>query len=449
MHMYRVALCLLTLFASVQPVGADDTGDRWHVLKGRIIRSLAIEAKDPSHILVGHKAKTPGSALVFQSRDEGKSWLTLNGNKSLHPLATDVQAVLAVSKTILLAGTWKQGLYLSKDSGKSFQRITRFPSADIRDLQTDGTKIYAATARDGVFESRDNGFTWAAIGPGPDFLWSMTLADNALFTSSPEKAVYERSTGTEWRKIFDLDGANAVAVTPGSGNLRAIAGAKGLYISAHRSWRKALKDENFADIIITRNNRIIAGSWDNGIAVLTSGGHLTKRLLAGKSVVHVQSTKRLLFAGTWGDGLHIVPMADVLSRPEIDPPLINAVLTDDLAEARRLLKRQTQVDAQDKSGNTALIFAARDGQTNIARLLLDAGANPGWVDGEGVTPLILAAFKNHPDIVKLLLDQNRDARITHADKWGRTALDYAKRRGSNDLVYRMLTQQTNPSDGSN
>lgn len=440
--MFRLVAALSILISSIQPVWAAGTGnanDGLHVLKGRVIRSLAIDTNDPAHVLVGHKAKAPGSALVFQSLDKGKSWRTLNGNKPLHPDATDVQAVLPVSKDILLGGTWKQGLYRSSDGGRTFNRIHPFPSSDIRDLQMADGSIYAATARHGVFESRDQGISWTTIGPGQDFLWSMTLADGSVFASSPEGSIYERpERDATWHKVFQGGGANAIAVTPGSGGLRAIAGAKGLYFSAPSGWRKIFEGENFADIIITRNNRIIAGSWDNGIAVLTSGGNPTKRILKGTPVVHVQMANHHLYAGTWGDGLHILPMAHALSRTEPDTPLIAAVLSDNLAKVRRLVDAGADIDAHDKARNTALIFAARDGQLEIAQTLIKAGADPGWIDGEGVTPLILGAFKNHPEIVKLLLKQKQKVRINHKDKWRRTALEYAKRRGIEDPIYKWL-----------
>lgn len=439
--MTRFALCLSILISSIPPVWSADAGNELHVLKGRIIRSLAIDIKDPAHILVGQKAKSPGSALVFQSRDGGKNWRTLNGNKSLSPAATDVQAVLPVSEKILLAGTWKHGLYRSTDGGRKFQPVGQFPSSDIRDLQIAGGTVYAATARHGIFMSEDEGRSWSAIGPGQDFLWSMTVAGDRLFASSPEKSVYEGSRrGSPWRKIFGADGANAIAVTPGSGGLRAVAGKSGLHIAAPGGWRKTLDRENLADVAITRNNRIVAGSWDSGIAVLTSGGNLEKRILDDRAVIHVQLANRRLFAGTWGDGLHVIPFAALLSRPGDDTPLIAAVLRDDIAAVRRLLDAGAKPDGHDASRNTALIFAARDGQTEIARLLIDAGADPGWIDGEGVTPLILAALKNHPKIVKLLLARKSAARATHADKWGRTARDYAKQRGDDDLIYKLLTK---------
>ena len=346
-----------------------------------------------------------------------------------------------MSKKILLAGTWKHGLYRSIDGGLNLDRVKPFPSSDIRDLQMADGVIYAATARHGVFESLDDGKSWNAIGPGDDFFWSLTVAKGQLYASSPEKIVYQRPTKSgRWRKIFTKEGANAIAITSGSGGLRAIAGGKGLYLSSRKGWRKALGKENFAEVLITRNNRVLAGSWEKGIAVLTSGGHLEKRILPKQAFIHLHIANRRLYAGSWGDGLHVMPLSKVLQRPGKDPALIAAVLRYDTAAVKRLIASGAEVDEVDDVRNTALTFAARDGQTQIAQLLIQAGADPGWTDGEEVTPLILASFKNHPKIVALLLAQKEKARPGHKDKWGRRALDYAKRRGSDDPIYRLLNK---------
>jgi len=86
--------------------------------------------------------------------------------------------------------------------------------------------------------------------------------------------------------------------------------------------------------------------------------------------------------------------------------------------------------------NTALTFAARDGELEIAQILIDWGADVNWIDGEGVTPLILASFKGHREVVVLLLAHNAD--VTVQDQWQRTALDYALRRGETDAIAQMI-----------
>lgn len=425
-------LCTLVLTAALihLPAGSSWAAERDHRLKGRVIRALAVEPGNPDHILVGQKGRKTGSGLVFKSRDGAKSWRTQNGNRALAPKATDVQAVLAFSSDLLLAGTWKHGLYVSRDAGARFARLEGFPSKDIRDLQTDGTRIFAATARHGIFVSEDQAKTWTAIGPNKDFLWSIALADGALYASSLETGVHRWQDG-KWERIFKQDKANAFSA---ASHRRAAAGEAGLYIAEHGPWRRTLKGEKFAEVLMPDNGTILAGSWSNGLAVVAPGGRLQKRLLKGKAVIHLQISGDKLLAGTWGDGLHVIPLSQVIRERT---PLIDAVLKNDTKEISRLLEAGADPNGFDTSRNTPLIFAARDGQLEIARLLIEAGAKPGWVDGEQVTPLILAAFRDHIDVVKLLLSHKVDR--TQRDKWGRTATDYARRRGEDDAIYKLLT----------
>ncbi len=126
----------------------------------------------------------------------------------------------------------------------------------------------------------------------------------------------------------------------------------------------------------------------------------------------------------------------VQARPAAEIPLLAATLKGDVQKVAALLAAGTDPNTHDTHRNTALIYAARDGEAKIAGVLLKAGADPGWIDGEKVTPLILAAFKGHLAIVKLLLTRNVDR--AHRDQWGRTALDYALRRGDDDPIAVLL-----------
>ena len=53
----------------------------------------------------------------------------------------------------------------------------------------------------------------------------------------------------------------------------------------------------------------------------------------------------------------------------------------------------------------ALIIAAKNGNINEVKRLLDNGAPANARDDENTTPLQWAAFNNHADVVRLLLDK--------------------------------------------
>ena len=71
-------------------------------------------------------------------------------------------------------------------------------------------------------------------------------------------------------------------------------------------------------------------------------------------------------------------------------------------------------------GMTPLLYAARDGRIDIARALLDAGAEVNLADANGITPLIAAITNNHPETARFLIDRGAD--IKAADWYGRTPL---------------------------
>ena len=73
----------------------------------------------------------------------------------------------------------------------------------------------------------------------------------------------------------------------------------------------------------------------------------------------------------------------------------------------------------------------------IAKLLLERGANVNIQDDSGRTPLHLAAFNKDPDMVKILLHFGA---ANLCDRSGNTAVQLASIRDSNNVVLQILTE---------
>jgi ankyrin repeat protein len=69
---------------------------------------------------------------------------------------------------------------------------------------------------------------------------------------------------------------------------------------------------------------------------------------------------------------------------------------------------------------TPLLYAARDGRIDSAKLLLTAGAEIEHTDANGITPLLMAITNNHIEMAQFLID--RGANIKAVDWYGRTPL---------------------------
>jgi ankyrin repeat protein len=78
------------------------------------------------------------------------------------------------------------------------------------------------------------------------------------------------------------------------------------------------------------------------------------------------------------------------------------------------------IRAATPGGLTSLLYAARDGRPEEARLLVAAGADVNLADPNGISPLLMAILNNHLDVARFLLDHG--AHINAADFWGRTPL---------------------------
>jgi ankyrin repeat protein len=87
-------------------------------------------------------------------------------------------------------------------------------------------------------------------------------------------------------------------------------------------------------------------------------------------------------------------------------------------------ERQRTEEPRDKwlppGGLTPLLFAARDGRVEGARVLLEAGADPNIVDPDRHTALILALMNGHVDVAATLIRGGAD--VNMEDKVGQTAL---------------------------
>jgi uncharacterized protein len=102
-------------------------------------------------------------------------------------------------------------------------------------------------------------------------------------------------------------------------------------------------------------------------------------------------------------------------------PLVSAVNSGSFENVRLLLRKGADADARDKSGRTALWYAAVSLNTGFITVLLEHGADVNARDNEGRTALMHAADLCFTWDVQALLNAGADSTIQ--DKHGRTALE--------------------------
>ncbi len=105
-----------------------------------------------------------------------------------------------------------------------------------------------------------------------------------------------------------------------------------------------------------------------------------------------------------------------------DDALFEAVLEGDAKKAAELIKKGAFA-GKKYDGKSLLIFALRDECQDVAKLLIQKGADQNASDSSNMTVLMYAAEKGNKEIVDLLL--SKGAIASSKDSSGRIALMYA------------------------
>ena len=139
-------------------------------------------------------------------------------------------------------------------------------------------------------------------------------------------------------------------------------------------------------------------------------------------------------------------------HPDVVQLLIEAhadIRARSLAYAQTVVGEQTQRAGREelnytvsRGGATPLLFTARAGDVESARLLLKAGADPNDSQPDGVSALVLAAHSGNGNVAALLLEHDADPNAVGS---GYTALHAASLRSDLNLVKALLARGANPN----
>jgi len=131
-----------------------------------------------------------------------------------------------------------------------------------------------------------------------------------------------------------------------------------------------------------------------------------------------------------------------VKTPKID--IHTAVVTNDIETIKQHIAAKSNINEKDQfGGSSPLISAALFGKTEIAKLLIDAGADLNVQNNDGSTALITAAFFCRPQIVRMLLEKKADK--TLKNNYKQTAYDAVS--GDFDIVkpsYEALRKMLEP-----
>jgi ankyrin len=120
----------------------------------------------------------------------------------------------------------------------------------------------------------------------------------------------------------------------------------------------------------------------------------------------------------------------------------DAAMKHDASAVRALIQRKVDVNVPQIDGTTALHWAVRVDDIEIADVLIRAGAKVSVANREGVTPMQLAAMNGSAAMLRRLLSAGADPNAP-LTQYGDTALMMASRTGKTDAIRVLLESGAN------
>lgn len=117
-------------------------------------------------------------------------------------------------------------------------------------------------------------------------------------------------------------------------------------------------------------------------------------------------------------------------------PLSRAVYNGRVDVARLLIEKGADVNAKDSAGWTPLYGAVSYGKKEVVSLLITKGADVNARNNGGVTPLHRAAVWGNKEVAELLISKGAD--VDAKDNAGNTPLDVAEKNSRTSIINLLL-----------
>jgi photosystem II stability/assembly factor-like uncharacterized protein len=243
-----LVIACAALWASNEPISD------WKIAGpfGGTARSIALDPEKPEVLLAGAM-----NSLLFRTQDAGATWNLLNFPKRNLSEVTSVLVDPRASKHYLagIVSADGGGLYESHDEGVTWATVNGIKDFGVRALAaapSDPTRIVAGTAH-GVMQSNDSGVTWARISDPQNFEMQGITAvaidpkDPAIIYAGTSHLPWKTlDGGKNWQSIhtgmIDDSDVFSIYIDPAKPTDVFASACSGIYATADRGdqWKKLM-----------------------------------------------------------------------------------------------------------------------------------------------------------------------------------------------------------------
>lgn len=178
----------------------------------------------------------------------------------------DVMGWAEAGDKVLAGG--HEGLYVSANSGSTFEKASGLPVSDVHGLGASGGVVYVASPQAGILMSSDGGETFAKrSSQGMDFMGTIWIdpsdRDVAIAPSMRSGAVKTTDGGRTWAAMGSGMGSMSVAVGDGGQSLFVVGmGDAQLSTDGGATWTAAAIPEGTSAAFYTDDRKLVVAALD-------------------------------------------------------------------------------------------------------------------------------------------------------------------------------------------
>ena len=296
-------------------------GDAWtryrEGFENRRIHATARDAENPSCVYAGSVAG------LYRTLDGGRNWSRISDDR----LVINSVAIHPERPDRIVLGTEGDGVYVSSDRGKTFERRSKgLHNVRVGSIVTDpfsADRVYAvvrlAGSSSGIYVSEDRGRNWSRMNrtPLPEVLTLVaTKGEGPRFLAGTDKGFFHSMDGEEWTRSEPSTISIRVEKILRTGRRQAFAAtSEGVFTTRDggRSWfRIGQPDARVLDLGLARHHGSVAlyALTESSLARLTDGGW--KRIEGSPGGV------RLVVVNRGGDQVFLVARTKTTRAGRVD-----------------------------------------------------------------------------------------------------------------------------------
>jgi photosystem II stability/assembly factor-like uncharacterized protein len=194
------------LFAGTLESGvifSDDRGETWTSRNAGLLDTMVMSVVFSPDFMHDGMVFAGTDTGLFVTSNVMRSWKRVALPGGMAPVTSLAVSPDFVQDGTLLVGTETNGLFRSRDRGKTVQR-TSFPPVAVNALliRENGLDLFAA-GEDGVYRSTDQGDTWAHIQEMPDAI-SLTASGDRVLAGTVDDGLWQGGGEQPWAQVPEL-----------------------------------------------------------------------------------------------------------------------------------------------------------------------------------------------------------------------------------------------------